>query len=102
MMSRNSKHKLEGFTLAEHFLEFRSCLMKVVLSFIIVTIITFQFSWDIFRFLSKPLASLSGDYGNFHFIYTKLTEGFMTELKISFISSFFLCSPIFSINFINF
>ncbi len=95
MMSRNSKHKLEGFTLAEHFLEFRSCLMKVVLSFIIVTIITFQFSWDIFRFLSKPLASLSGDYGNFHFIYTKLTEGFMTELKISFISSFFLCSPIF-------
>ena len=94
-MSKNSKHKLKRFTLEEHLLEFKYCLMKVIFSFIIITIITFQFSWDIFYLLSKPLSKLSEGEGNFHFIYTKLTEGFMTELKISFISSLFLCSPIF-------
>lgn len=94
-MSESSQNTLKGFTLEEHLLEFKHRLAKIVLSFIVITIITFQFSWDIFHLLSKPLSKLSEDYGNFHFIYTKLTEGFIAELKISFISSLFLCSPIF-------
>ena len=93
MIQKSCKNALKVFTLKEHFLAFRCCLIKILCFFFLMTIVTFQFSWDIFYFLSKPLSNLAYSYGNSHFIYTKLTEGFMTELKISFISSFFFCSP---------
>jgi len=35
-----------------------------------------------------------GNVESFHFIYTKLTEGLIVELKIAFIMSIFLTSPI--------
>ena len=91
----NNSVDFKAFTVEEHLLEFRMRVAKVFFPFLIITAITFQFSWEIFQILSEPLAKISKNYEHFRFIYTKLTEGFMTELKISFISSLFFTSPIF-------
>ena len=95
MGTERKKDKLKKFTLAEHLSELKSRLIQVLLFFIVTTLITFQFSWDIFAILSKPLINLTKDDAGFHFIYTKLTEGFTTELKIAFIFSLFFTSPVF-------
>ena len=94
MKKKKDKVNLKTYTLEEHLIEFKNRFLKIFFSFIIFTIITFQFSWEIFNILALPLTKISNDSKNFHFIYTKLTEGFMIELKISFISSLFLTSPI--------
>ena len=92
---KKKKNKLKEFTLEEHLSELKSRLIKVLLFFFVVTLVSFRFSWDIFAILSEPLVKLTASNTGFHFIYTKLTEGFITELKIAFIFGFFLTSPIF-------
>lgn len=94
MKIKKNKVNLKTYTLEEHLTELKNRLLKIFFLFTIFTIITFQFSWEIFNILASPLTKLSKHPENFHFIYTKLTEGFMTELKISFISSLFLTSPV--------
>lgn len=94
-MQQKEKNKLKEFTTEQHFFELKSRLIKILVFFIIATGITFQFSWDIFAILSRPLAKLMANDTSFHFIYTKLTEGFATELKISFVFALFFTSPMF-------
>ena len=94
MKTKKNKVNLKTYTLEEHLYELKKRFLKIFLLFIIFTIITFQYSWEIFNILALPLTKLSKNPENFHFIYTKLTEGFITELKISFIFSFFLTSPV--------
>ncbi|WPX96457.1 twin-arginine translocase subunit TatC [Candidatus Bandiella euplotis] len=94
-------HSLKKFSIEEHLWELKSRVIKIVIFFMVSTVVTFQFAWDIFAVLSKPLVILIGT-GEFHFIYTKLTEGFITELKISFIFAIFLTLPFFFFQFYKF
>ena len=95
MKRKGKKGKLKKFSLEEHLSELKSRLIKVVFCFIVFTLISFNFSWDVFTILSQPLIKLTANNTDFHFIYTKLTEGFMTELKIAFIFSLFFTFPVF-------
>jgi sec-independent protein translocase protein TatC len=94
-MQKEEKNKLDDFTLKEHLFELKFRLIKIVIFFIIATLATLQFAWDIFALLSEPLKKLTANDPSFHFIYTKLTEGFVTEIKISFVVALFLTSPVF-------
>jgi sec-independent protein translocase protein TatC len=94
-MEKSKNEELHIFTIEEHLAELKSRIIKILLFFVIVTGISLQFSWDIFAFLSAPLSKLTMHDKNFHFIYTKLTEGFITELKIAFVSGLFFTSPFF-------
>jgi sec-independent protein translocase protein TatC len=102
MKSRKKVNKLKRFTLEEHLFELKSRLIKVVLFFFIITLITFQYSWDIFAIISKPLLKLTANENSFYFIYTKLTEGFFTELKIALVFSIFFTLPVFSFQLYKF
>ena len=87
--------ELKKFSFEEHLLELKSRLIKIVFFFIASTLISFKFSWDIFAILSQPLLKLTDNNADFYFIYTRLTEGFMTEIKIAFVFSLFFTSPVF-------
>ena len=86
---------LKKYTITEHLVELKTCLIKVLCSFIIIILISFQFSWKIFDILSQPLTNLSKDGKKFYFIYTKLTECLATELKISLVLALLCTTPIF-------
>jgi len=75
-----------------HLEELRSCL---IISFVVVAItflISFGFVEAIFSFLTAPLRSVRAP--GLTLIGTGVSEAFFTKLKVAFIASFFLSSPV--------
>ncbi len=75
-----------------HLGELRSCL---IISFVVVAIsflISFGFVEAIFSFLTAPLRSVRTP--GLTLIGTGVSEAFFTKLKVAFIASFFLSSPV--------
>ncbi|MCS7281492.1 MAG: twin-arginine translocase subunit TatC [Desulfobacterota bacterium] len=64
------------------------CLSGIGFSFII----TYSFKERIFEFLMKPYLKVMPDQSGF--IFTYITEAFVTYLKVAFVAAIFLASPL--------
>ncbi len=88
--------KGENESFVNHLEELRSRLLKSFLFLIIVFIICYFFSENIYNFLLKPYASAVLDNNlDRRMIFTALHEAFITYLKVAFFASLFISSPIF-------
>ncbi|MCV6599202.1 MAG: twin-arginine translocase subunit TatC [Alphaproteobacteria bacterium] len=72
--------------ITSHFSDFRNKLISCFLFFLISFGISYYFSDLIFAFLASPLE-------NNKMIYTNLTEGFFTYLKVAYFGGLFLSIP---------
>lgn len=78
----------------EHLLELRKRFIYSIIAFILLTIACYPFAETIFQFLLQPLGDLLQAKGlERKLIYTGLSEAFITYLKISLFSGFFLAFP---------
>jgi sec-independent protein translocase protein TatC len=89
------KNKNSEMTIGSHFNELRSRAMICILFYIVIFILCYFFSKEIYHFLLKPFIEVSQNNQNRKLIYTSPTEAFMTYLKLSFYSSLFFSFPIF-------
>ncbi len=90
-MSESIEEKLP---FAGHLVELRKRLLWMFLAMGIGTAICFIFVENIYGFLVEPLANAMSSGGTQRLIYTGLTEGFFTYLKVAFFSGAFLTFPI--------
>ena len=82
----------------EHLSELRSRLVKSFIFLILLFIVSYIFSTEIYRFLVQPYADAVLDKNlDRRLIFTALHEAFLTYLKVSFFASFFIASPFFLI-----
>ncbi len=89
-MSKNNPQ----MTLVEHIRELRNTILNSLLFLLGLFIVSLNFSQDIFNFLMTPLASIMQEIGGTkRMIYTNLTEGFFTYIKVSFFASVILSFP---------
>ena len=89
------KNKNSEMTIGSHFNELRSRAMICILFYIVIFVLCYFFSKEIYHFLLKPFIEVSQNNQNRKLIYTSPTEAFTTYLKLSFYSSLFFSFPIF-------
>ena len=81
-----------------HLSELRSRLVKSFIFLIILFIVSYIFSNDIYRFLVQPYADAVLDKNlDRRLIFTALHEAFLTYLKVAFFAAFFISCPFFLI-----
>lgn len=76
-----------------HFAELRKRLMISALCILIVMAGAYHYADQILSFLIQPLAQAMGTEGTQRLIYTSLTEGFITNIKLSFYTALFIGLP---------
>ncbi|MGV3278308.1 twin-arginine translocase subunit TatC [Rickettsiales bacterium LUAb2] len=82
-------------SLYKHINELRKHLLLVISYFMLIFIIAFYFSKNLYDVLASPLiAVLQNNNINTSFIITSLPEGFISYVKMSFFSSLFVSLPI--------
>jgi sec-independent protein translocase protein TatC len=79
--------------LMEHLVELRKRLIWSALFFLIAFLICFYFSKEIYAFLTAPLAHALAGQPHQHLIYTGLTEGFFTYVKVGMFAGLCLGFP---------
>jgi sec-independent protein translocase protein TatC len=89
------KNKNSEMTIGSHFNELRSRAMICILFYIVIFVLCYFFSKEIYHFLLKPFIEVSQNNQNRKLIYTNPTEAFTTYLKLSFYSSLFFSFPVF-------
>ena len=77
-----------------HLIELRKRLMWIFLAMAVGTGLCFIFVEQIYSFLVEPLAQAMSNGGTQRLIYTGLTEGFFTYLKVAFFAGAFLTFPV--------
>ena len=81
--------------LLEHLVELRSRLLRSAIAFFLAFFVCYHFAGRIYSFLAAPLAHvLERHGGNAAMIFTSLTEGFFTNLRVSFFGAAFFSFPI--------
>ena len=81
-----------------HLTELRSRLVKSFIFLILLFIVSYIFSTEIYRFLVQPYAdAVLAKNLDRRLIFTALHEAFLTYLKVSFFAAFFISSPFFLI-----
>src|SRR6188472_700148 len=78
--------------LIEHLIELRSRLVKALLAFLVMFVISFYFAKDIYNLLVVPFEHAAGPDAKL--IYTAPQEFFFTQIKVSMFSAAFLACPI--------
>ncbi len=83
-------------SLVEHFLELRRRLFYAAIAFVVAFVFCYTFAKDIYGFLVRPLADILAHQGsaNRRMIYTALTEGFFTYMKVAAFGAAFISFPI--------
>jgi sec-independent protein translocase protein TatC len=81
----------EKLPLTAHLEELRSRLIKIFICLAVVFAICYWQSGFIFAFVSEPLVKLLPE--NSKLTMLKITEGFVTELKMSFYAAIFFSMP---------
>lgn len=81
----------------EHLTELRKHLLWSFAALIAATVICFFFVEEIYGFLAAPLANAMGTEDTQRMIYTGLTEGFFTYMKLAFFSGLFLSFPVIAV-----
>lgn len=92
-MDAQENNQDKGQSLFDHLKELRIRLLWAVAVLIIGTVIAFQFANDIFDILIGPLANAMGAESTQRLIYTSLTEGFVTQIKLAFFTSLYITLP---------
>ncbi len=82
----------EKLPLTSHLEELRKCLIVCSVAVGIGFVVSYAFSDKIFYFLSRPLNNLLPAESSF--IFTNVTEGFFTYLKLALFSGIFFASPV--------
>ena len=91
-MINKDNNKEVGFV--SHLVELRKRLINSIIFLSILFIICYYFSEYIYGFLVDPYAeAVKNDEINRRLIFTALQETFLTYLKVSFFSAFFVTSP---------
>jgi len=93
-MTKNNK----SGSFVGHLSELRSRLIKSFIFLILLFIVSYIFSTEIYRFLVQPYADAVLDKNlDRRLIFTALHEAFLTYLKVAFFAAFFVASPFFLI-----
>ena len=90
--------KNNSSSFVSHLTELRSRLVKSFIFLIVLFIVSYIFSTEIYRFLVQPYteAVLSENLQR-RLIFTALHEAFLTYLKVAFFAALFISSPFFLI-----
>ena len=81
--------------LLEHLVELRRRLLWSAAAFLVTFFVCYHFSERIYRFLAAPLAHVLTQHGGTaEMIFTSLTEGFFTFLRVAFFGAAFLAFPV--------
>ena len=87
-----SENKETGFI--SHLTELRQRLINSLIFLFVLFVICYYFSENIYSFFVQPYAeAVSADGSNRRLIFTALQETFITYLKVSFFSAFFITCP---------
>jgi len=87
-----------GGSFVGHLSELRSRLIKSFIFLLLLFIISYIFSTEIYRFLVQPYADVVLEKNlDRRLIFTALHEAFLTYLKVAFFAAFFISSPFFLI-----
>jgi sec-independent protein translocase protein TatC len=79
------------YPISHHLRELRQRIVKVLIAVLIFFILCYWQSNYIYAFVTAPLAPLLSD--NVSLAMLKLTEGFVTELKMCFLAGLFITMP---------
>ena len=80
--------------LMDHLIELRSRLIKSLVAFVLMFLVFFYFSKEIYNILVEPFGRVAGP--DARLIYTAPQEYFFTEMKVAmFSAAFFACPVIF-------
>ena len=79
--------------LMEHLIELRSRLIKAVIAFALMFVISFFFAKQVYNVLTWPFVWVAGPE-NSKFIYTGLLEYFIVQLKLAMFGGAFLAFPV--------
>jgi sec-independent protein translocase protein TatC len=80
--------------LLDHLIELRRRLLYSIVAWLVLFGPCYYFSRDVYDFLARPLAAILAEQASGHFIFTDLTEGFFTYLRVAFWASFCLAFPV--------
>ncbi len=81
--------------LLEHLIELRRRLFYAALGFVLAFALCYWLSLDIYDILMRPLARVMAEVGGTQrMIYTALTEGFFTQVKVAAFGALFLSFPV--------
>ena len=95
MKTNNNQNDNSG-SFVSHLTELRSRLIKSFIFLIIIFLICYFFSAEIYRFLVQPYADVVlSNKLNRRLIFTALHEAFLTYLKVAFFAAIFISSPVF-------
>jgi len=85
-------------SLMEHLMELRSRLLWSVGTFILMFMLCYYFSAQIYGFLARPLADIlmAQGGGDRRMIFTALYEAFFTYLKVAFFGAVFFSFPMWA------
>ena len=78
--------------LIEHLMELRERLIKALLAFLVMFVVSFFFAKDIYNLLVVPYTHVAGPEARL--IYTAPQEYFFTQIKVALFSAAFLSCPI--------
>ena len=93
--TQNNQNDHQG-SFVGHLTELRSRLVKSFIFLILIFLICYFFSEQIYRFLVNPYAEavLSSELDR-RLIFTALHEAFLTYIKVAFFAAIFISSPVF-------
>jgi len=83
--------------LLEHLVELRRRLFQVVIFFVVMFVLAYVFSEEIYAFLVQPYADAVQGMTGKRLIYTALHEAFFTLLKVSMFAAFWVTFPFLAI-----
>ena len=93
-----SKDKEGSFI--SHLTELRKRLINSLIFLAVLFVICYYFSEYIYGFLVEPYANaVKDDDANRRLIFTALQETFLTYLKVSFFTAFFVTSPFIPVSY---
>ena len=95
MVAKDDNHIDDSkMPLLEHLVELRTRLLWMTVAIVILFLICFYFSSQIYAFLVQPLADVFQESGrDRRMIYTALQEAFFTYVKVSFFAAMFIGFP---------
>jgi sec-independent protein translocase protein TatC len=80
-------------SILDHMVELRKALIYSVITILICFCLTYYYATDIFEFLMQPVLNALGEEQSKQLHFTKLTEPFLTDLKVAFFAAVFLAAP---------
>lgn len=86
-------------TIGLHFRELRLRLLYCIIFFLAFFLVSYFYSYEIYKFLLQPFADISLNNHDRKLIYTSPAEAFTTYLKLSFYCAIFFSIPVFFAEF---